>query len=548
MARPHHGLARSIAAIVLVTGVVAGTSACSSPSSSDSASGTILNVATQSDNLTQVFNPFLPNAAGGAQGTFIYEPLVQINGVDIGKDIPWLAKSWAWTNDNKTLTLHLQNGVTWSDGKPFSADDVAFTFTMLKKYPALNLNGVDFSSVTATDSRTVTMNFASPSEQNFTNIVSVPIVSQHVWSKVSNPVTYTDSKPVGTGAFELKSFSPQSFLLTANKDYWQKAPKIGGLRFVTYKDNQGMTNALVGGQADWGDTYIADASKTYTSKSPDNHYWAPLAGVDGIIPNLTKWPLSDLAVRQAISLGVNRKQVGAATDSPKATSVTGLPMPAYASSVSPQYKGVDYVQDVSKAESTLTAAGYARGGNGYYEKGGKTVEFSISFPASYTDIAARVQVLVSQLKSIGIKLDVDTTSVSDINKLTASGDFESTMGYPVDSAPRAFSFYNDTINPNLYYPIGTSTPTFQNIERFQNADAKKLFTEYPLATTDAARQEIVDKIQTIFVTTLPWIPMFYWGTYGDWSTAKVTGWPSQTNPYFAPYPNEVVALKLVPKK
>jgi peptide/nickel transport system substrate-binding protein len=392
------------------------------------------------------------------------------------------------------------------------------------------------------------MNFATPSIQAYTNIVSVPIVSQHIWSKVKNPVTYTDANPVGTGPFTLKSFSPQSYLLTANKTYWQKAPKIGGLRFITYKDNQSQTNALVGGQADWGGTYIADAQKTYVDKSSNNHYWAPVAGVDGLIPNLEKWPLSDLAVRQAISLGVNRKQVGAASDSPPATNVTGLPQPAYAADVSPQYKGVNFKQDTKKAEATLAAAGYTKGSNGYYEKGGKTVEFSISFPASYTDIASRVQVLVAELKDIGIKLDVDTTSVNDINTLTASGDFESTMGYPVNSAPRAFSFYNDMINPNLYYPIGKSTPTFQNIERFQNADAKKLFNEYPLATTDAQRQQIVDKIQTIFVNELPVIPMFYWGSYGDWSTAKVTGWPTPSNPYFVPYPNEVVALKLVPKK
>ena len=77
---------------------------------------------------------------------------------------------------------------------------------------------------------------------------------------MKNPVTYTDAHPVGTGAFTLKSFSPQSFLLASNKNYWQKAPKIGGLRFVTYKDNQGMTNALVGGQADCVFFYFSDST------------------------------------------------------------------------------------------------------------------------------------------------------------------------------------------------------------------------------------------------------------------------------------------------
>jgi peptide/nickel transport system substrate-binding protein len=543
---------RKVVASLIAVGLVASLAACSSGPSSTPA-GVILNVAGQSDNLTQVFNPFLPNTAEGltfasqGQGGFIYEPLVQINTVDIGKDIPWLAKKWTWSNGNKTLTLNLQSGVKWTDGKAFSSADVVYTYNLIKKYPALNLLGVQFSSISAPDANTVVMNFATPSQQTFTNIVSVAIVPQHIWSKVANPTTYADKNPVGTGAFELSSFSPQSFILKKNPHYWNGEPKIGGIRFVAYKDNEGQTNALVQGQADWGGTYIADAQKTYLDKSKDYNYWAPIAGVDGLIPNLTRWPLSDLAVRQAISLGVNRKQVGAASDSPPATSVTGLPMPSYESAVSPALKGQNYTQDTSGAEAKLTGDGFVKGSDGYYAKNGKRLEFSISFPAAYTDIASRVQVLVSQLKGIGIKLDVDTTSVNDINKITATGDFDSTQGYPVNSAPRAFSFYNDTINPNLAYPIGKATPTYQNIERFTDPAAATLFKQYPLATTDAQRQAILNQLETIFADNLPWIPMFYWGSYGNWSTAKVTGFPSESNPYFSPYPNEVVALRLTPK-
>ncbi|MFG1807791.1 ABC transporter substrate-binding protein [Streptomyces sp. NPDC049040] len=525
---------------------------CSGSSGASGGGKGTLTVAGQSDNLTQVFNPFLENTAQGltytspGSGGFIYEPLVQINTVDIGNDLPWLAKSWRWSNGNKTLTMELQTGVKWTDGTPFSADDVVFTYTLLKNNAGLNLGGVNFSTVTAPTPAQIVFTFDVPSEQFFTEVVSVPIVSKHIWSAVKNPVTYTDKNPVGTGPYKLSTFSAQSFLLVRNEDYWQPKAEITALRFVAYKDNQSMTNALVQGLADWGGTYIADAEKTYLSRSKHYNYWAPLAGTDGIIPNLERWPLSDIAVRRAISLGVKRKQVGAATGSPPATSVTGLPMPAYASSIAPQYKNVGFEEDTAKAEQTLTDAGYTKGSDGYFSKDGKRVEFSISFPSAYTDIASRVQVLVSQLKDIGIKLTIDTTTVNDINVITAKGDFDSTMGYPVNSAPRAFSYYYDTINPNLYYPIGKATPTYQNIERFQNPEAKELFNEYPKATTDAQRQQIIDQIEKIFVDNLPWIPMFYWGSYGNWSTAKATGFPSPQNPYFSPVPNPVVALRLKP--
>jgi peptide/nickel transport system substrate-binding protein len=510
-----------------------------------------LTVAGQSDNLTRVFNPFLANTAQGltytnqGQGGFIYEPLVQVNTVTIGDDLPWLAKSWAWSNDNKTLTLELASGVKWTDGVAFSADDVVFTYNLLKKNPGLNLLGVNFQSVTSPSPNKVVMTFAQGSEQYFANIVSAPIVSQHLWSKV-NPTTYTDENPVGTGPFKLSSFNPQSFVLVRNEDYWQPKAQISSLRFVAYSDNESMTNALVEGLADWGGTYIADAQKTYLSRNSHYNYWAPLAGTDGLIPNLARWPLSDLAVRQAISLGINRTQVGAASAAPPATSVTGLPMPAYADFVAPQYKNVDFTQDVAKAHQTMTDAGYTMGSNGYYQKGGKTVEFSISFPSAYTDIAARVQVLVSQLQDIGMKLDIDTTTVNDINNIDATGDFDSTMGYPVSPPPDAFEFFQNTMDPNTYYPVGQATPTYMNIERFQNAEAKELFQQYPGASTDAERQDILNKIQQIFVENLPWIPIFYWGSYGNWSTAKATGFPTPQNPYFSPVPNPVVALRLKP--
>jgi peptide/nickel transport system substrate-binding protein len=541
----------------LLTGAMAGVGSlalygCSSGASASGGGTLTLTIAGQSDNLTQVFNPFLLNTAQGltytnpGQGGFIYEPLVQINTVDIGNDLPWLAKSWKWANGNKTLTLDLQSGAKWTDGTPFTADDVVYTFTMVKAHSGMNVAGVDFSTVTAASPTQVVFTFAVPSPQLFTNLASTPIVAKHIWSKVADPTTYTDKNPVGTGPFKLSTFSAQSFLLVRNEDYWQPKAQIAALRFVAYSDNVSMTNALVQGQADWGGTYIANATKSYLSRSSKYHYWAPVAGTDGLIPNLERWPLSDLAVRKAISLGVNRTQVAAASGALPATNVTGLPMPAYTSSVSAQYKGVNFVQDKAKAEQTLTDAGYTKGSDGYYQQNGKRVEFSISFPSAYTDIASRVQVLVSQLKDIGIKLNINTTTVTDITSLTAKGDFDSTMGYPVGSAPLAFSFYNDTINPNLYYPIGKATPTFQNIERFQNAEAATLFDEYPKATTDAQRQQIIDQLETIFVENLPWIPMFYWGSYGDWSTARVTGFPTTDDPYFTPVPNPVVALRLKP--
>jgi peptide/nickel transport system substrate-binding protein len=543
------------AAVCLIT-----VSACSSGGSggggvSGSGSKTILTVAGEAVGMTRVFNPYLQTNAlslagnsvssGNASG-FINEPLAQVDYVRSNYVVPWLAKSWAWSNGNKTLTFHLRTGVKWSDGKPFSSADVAFTYNLMKKYPALNGQGIVFQSVSAPDPSTVVLNFAAPEELNFDALASLIIVPEHIWSKVKNPATFADANPVGTGPFELSTFSPQSYLLTRNPHYWQAGkPQIAGLRFVAYSDNSTQANAITEGQIDWAADYIPNAQTTYLSRSPNNHYWVPEAGSDGLIPNLDTYPLSDLQVRKAISLGINRQAIGAARNSPGATNVTGLPVPSFSSIIAPQYTNQSYRQDVGGAKQLLASDGWKMGSDGYYAKSGKDLTFSVSFPAAFTDIAAAASVLVQELKTIGIKMTIDTVPTSEINTLTGLGKFQSTMGYPVGYVPTAYSFYSEQMDPAFYQPIGKNIPTYEDIERFKDPTALKLFQEYPTASP-ARQTQINAQLEGIWASQLPVITMIYWGDYADWNSAKVTGWATSSDPYFMPSPNEVVALRLHP--
>jgi peptide/nickel transport system substrate-binding protein len=200
---------------------------------------------------------------------------------------------------------------------------------------------------------------------------------------------------------------------------------------------------------------------------------------------------------------------------------------------------------VGGAKQLLASDGWKMGSDGYYAKSGKELTFSVSFPAAFTDIAAAASVLVQELKTIGIKMTIDTVPTSEINTLTGLGKFQSTMGYPVGYVPTAYSFYSEQMVPAFYQPIGKNIPTYEDIERFKDPTALKLFQEYPTASP-ARQTQINAQLEGIWASQLPVITMIYWGDYADWNSAKVTGWATSSDPYFMPSPNEVVALRLHP--
>src|SRR6266705_6673952 len=131
--------------------------ACGGGTTQQTTSKHILKVAAQSYDFAQSgFNPYNghPNAGLG----LVYETLYFVN-VNGGAFTPMLATNYTWNSDNTQVTFNIRQNVKWNDGQPFSADDVAFTFNLMKQYPAADSANVwsYLSSVQATDSNTVVM-------------------------------------------------------------------------------------------------------------------------------------------------------------------------------------------------------------------------------------------------------------------------------------------------------------------------------------------------------------------------------------------------------
>ena len=216
-----------VAAGMIAAGCTAGSQTSSSSGGSGNgnkaASNSSLTISNEAGQLWSCgFNPLNPTFTMLSYG-FVYEPLVYVNPLQQGKTTPMLASSYKWGAGNKTLTFTIRSGVKWSDGTPMTANDVAYTFNLIKKNSALDLTGAwsVLSSVTASGD-TVTMNFSKVAVPYFYYIADqVPIVPEHIFSKIANPVTDPVKAPIGTGPFTMSKCTPQNITYKANPNYWQ---------------------------------------------------------------------------------------------------------------------------------------------------------------------------------------------------------------------------------------------------------------------------------------------------------------------------------------
>jgi peptide/nickel transport system substrate-binding protein len=537
-------------AAVLAVTLIAACSSSSAPGASNSGSSTVLTVATTAGPLPRNFNPFLPTSVALTDNvvSFIYEPLVQFNPFS-PKPLPWLATSWSWADGDRVLTFNLRHGVKWSDGQPFTSADVVGTFNLLKRYPALNLSGTTFQSVAAQGQYQVTFHFASASFSQFYFLAgNTYIVPQHIWSKIGNPLKYTNPNPVGTGPYTLTSFSTQGFQLSRNNSFWQGKPGIAGLSFPSYNGNGPADTAVEDGTVGWAGQFIPNIKTLYLDKNSNYHAWSPATSQVALVPNVSVAPLNQLAVRQAISLALNRQYVASEAESQQATAdqtQTGI-LPNESEFIAPQYHGLNFQTNVSKAKTLLAQAGYTKGPNGFLQKGGKPLALTIVDDSGFTDYMTAAQIIGQELKAVGIDVTVSGVSNNAWTADLSDGKFQLSIDYSNNEGLDPFPVLQGWLDSALIQK-GTAAGDYG---RWNDPQTQKYISDYLTASSNTARQQAIFGLEGIMVKDLPVIPLYGGPDWTEYSSQYVTGWPTPSNPYepgapFSPN-NEVVVLHLKP--
>jgi peptide/nickel transport system substrate-binding protein len=352
---------------------------------------------------------------------------------------------------------------------------------------------------------------------------------------------------VSDGPYVLDKFSSTGYTMKLNPSYYDKSSiKVPELSFPAYSNNANLLPPCSDGTIDWCGISITGVSQNYLSKNKDNGLWQTSApyfsdnNVVGLFFNTTKAPLSDPAVRQAISFGIDRQQLstdGESNNEPPVTSSAGMLSAQQSYLPSGLANDLPAAGSSSKVSSILTADGYSQVG-GKWQKNGQQITFSIEDPVSYTDYYTDAQLIVKQLNALGfnasVKGDAGTNGpniwTGDLN----NGSFDAAIHWGAQGLTPYFT-YNNWMNYTLSAPIGQTAGA--NYGRFNNSQAQAALNAYATATSTDTQNAAIATLANIESTQVPVAPLLQGASWAEFSSRDYTGWPSSSNAYSDPGPN-----------
>lgn len=482
---------------------------------------------------TRNFNPFSPNALNGA-GQAIYERMIIWNPVN-GDIVPWLATGYEWSEDGKQLTFTTRENVKWSDGEAFTANDVAYTFELVKKmfgdgpFPYLG-------AVEATGDTTVVFNFTSVFSPALYEVGQQIIVPKHIWETVEDPANWTNPEPVGTGPFtEVAVFQDQVYELHRNPNYWQEGkPYIQGLRWPAFPGNDQVQLAMINGETDWADIFVPQIQTTYIDRDPEHfHYWfARTTFTAQLLMNNTVAPFDDPVVRKAVSMAIDRDQVVAVAMQGYTAPIDGTGLSdAFSNWKDPAFvEGLTWTQrDVDAANKLLDDAGYARGDDGIRRtKDGAPMSFDIIVGSASTDWVSSSQIIAQNLKDIGMDVRVNGQDWGLVIERKQRGDFQMAHSWS-GFGPTPYNYYRSVMD--CEYTAAVGEVTNENYHRGCNERATELLTQFTQTFDADAQKAIMQELQQIYADFTPTAPLFSSPEWGEYNTQRFTGFPNADDPY-----------------
>lgn len=416
---------------------------------------------------------------------FIYDSLLAWD-KDL-KVIPALAESYEQP-DATSYVFHLRKGVKFHDGKELDADDVKYSFDMMKAPPApgVKWQWFAYNGIEVMDKYTAKLTLPMP-DPTVPGILAwsryTPIVEKGAFDKLN-----VNSQAIGTGPYKLVEFVPNDrVVLTRNPDFWRPGlPYLDDITLKVLPDEQSRLAALRSGAVDGG-TFTNDVAQTAKNDKSLNLLTGLVSSpkVIQFTIKAEKKPWNDVRVRQAINMAVDRQPIIDNVFGGNAE-LSGPVPPGYGDWFIPasDLKSKYYKQDVAGAKKLMTDAGFAQGFP-------VTLQ-AINAPRYYTQIA---EIIREQLKQIGIDVTVQPLEIGTFAKNNGDGtyDWQSTgRGMRGDVSGFVNDFNKGTGNYKVWFDGG-----------YDNAELDQLYTTGLQTTDQAKRKPMYQRIQEIILTEVP---------------------------------------------
>jgi peptide/nickel transport system substrate-binding protein len=428
---------------------------------------------------------------------FTYEPM-------IAEEIPELSNGGV-TENPFTVTWKLKKNAVWSDGKPITADDVKFTWDtiMSDKWDILSKSGYDqIEKAEVVDANTIKLTYKStyaPYREMFSS--SYMVLPKHALEGKDFNTVMNDGVPVASGPYVFKAWAKgDSITLARNEKFW--GANKAYLDEVVWKwvpDTNTEIAQMKTGEVDAVNPSPDPALIPQLKAIPGSTVMADPGTVwEHLAFQLEKPETSDLKVRQAIAYAIDREKIVAEVMQGQVKPLNDIFVPEQAEFFTSPWDV--YKVDKAKAESLLTEAGYAKGADGFFAKGGKKLTLEMKTTANNKGREKMFQIIQAQLKEVGIDATLAFEEAATFfGTTTVNGTFQvGEWAWVASPDPSVKTLFSSEQLP----------PDGQNYYRYKNADVTKWINEADNELDLAKRAELSKKISAQMAKDLPLIPLY----------------------------------------
>lgn len=364
-----------------------------------------------------------------------------------------LAKDWNLNSNQTRYTVHLRQGLKWHDGKPFTADDVLFTYQMIQNPEAQSALYSSWQGIKVSKANAYTVNFDLRNPlSSFPYSLTNGIVPEHAFKDIK-PVQMRsapfNTHPIGTGPFEWKFVEvigtkvdeiQQRILLAANSDYWAGRPKLDGFNLTTFTDDDHMISAFNKKQLN-AMRELETVPDSLKNDKTIHIYRTPMTSEVVAFFNNSNPILGNIPVRQALVSGVDRSQIPSLTEFP--VKLADEPLLSTQLGYDPAARELPH--NLKLANATLDKGGWARGADGIRAKSGQHLQLTLAAQDTpeYTKVA---QFLQRQWGALGVRVNVNYYSTDDLqNTIIADHEYDILLyGISLGVDPDVFAYWDSS--------------------------------------------------------------------------------------------------------